>query len=63
MRNLLNGERVIWRIQFNATTLAAAYERQDGTSEVIVMDFDDLPAVAAATPTAASNRHRLLDMQ
>jgi hypothetical protein len=52
VRDLLAGETVIWRVQFDATRLAAAYEREDGSSEVLVMDFDDAPAVAAAIATA-----------
>ena len=54
--NLLVHGRVIWRIQFNASTLAIALERNDPTgttSEIVVMDFEE--AAEAQPPTPGSS--------
>ena len=54
VRDVVRHESVIWRLPFTATTLTAAYARPNGTSEILVMEFDEADAssaVTAATPT------------
>jgi len=64
--NLLVHGRVIWRIQFNASTLTIALERNDPTSgttsEIVVMDFEEAAEAQPPTPGQGSRSSSRLSL-